>query len=91
MRACFLTRAPPCVVPQVKTPATDGYSAVQVGYNQTYAAKINKPEAGHLAKSGAPPLRELQEFRVRAHKPLLAPQKRCALARRQPAAARLGA
>lgn len=49
----------------MKTPETDGYSAVQVGYNQTYAAKINKPELGHLAKSGAAPLRELQEFRVR--------------------------
>jgi large subunit ribosomal protein L3 len=49
----------------VKTEATDGYSAVQVGYNKTYAAKMNKPELGHLAKSGAPPLRTLQEFRVR--------------------------
>lgn len=60
-----LTSNSPLPGPQVKTPETDGYSAVQVGYNQTYAAKINKPELGHLAKSGAAPLRELQEFRVR--------------------------
>lgn len=51
--------------PQVKTEATDGYSAVQLGYDKTYEAKINKPELGHLAKSGAPPLRKLSEFRVR--------------------------
>ena len=50
----------------MKTEATDGYSAVQVGYNKTYEAKINKPELGHLAKSGAPPLKKLSEFRVRA-------------------------
>lgn len=49
----------------MKTTATDGYSAVQVGYAKTYEAKINQPELGHLAKSGAPPLRTLQEFRVR--------------------------
>ncbi len=54
-------------MPQVKTEATDGYSAVQVGYNQTNVpGKVNKPELGHLAKSGAPQLRTLQEFRVRA-------------------------
>ena len=51
----------------MKTEATDGYSAVQVGYNQTNVpGKVNKPELGHLAKSGAPQLRTLQEFRVRA-------------------------
>ena len=51
----------------MKTEATDGYSAVQVGYNQSNVpGKVNKPELGHLAKSGAPPLRTLQEFRVRA-------------------------
>ena len=50
----------------MKTDATDGYNSVQVGYDKTYEAKINKPELGHLAKSGAPPLKRLSEFRVRA-------------------------
>lgn len=48
----------------MKTAATDGYYAVQVGYNQKNENKVNKPELGHLAKSGAPPLRTLTEFRL---------------------------
>ena len=46
----------------MKTEETDGYCAVQVGYGR---AKVNKPEAGHLAKAGVDSLRTLQEFRVR--------------------------
>lgn len=51
----------PCVVTQVKTPARDGYEAVQVGFLQ--ATALNKPAAGHLERSGGR-FRHLQEFKV---------------------------
>ncbi len=50
---------------QVKTEATDGYSAVQVGYRVVKERKITKPELNHLKKSGAPPMKNLREYRVR--------------------------
>ncbi|XP_062224131.1 large ribosomal subunit protein uL3c [Phragmites australis] len=54
------------VVTQVKTTATDGYDAVQVGYHGVREDKLTRPELGHLGKAGAPPLRHLQEFRLPA-------------------------
>ena len=47
-------KAGPCVVVQRKTPASDGYDAVQLGFME-YAKKsgVSKPRAGHLKKSGA--------------------------------------
>ncbi|MEG4444819.1 50S ribosomal protein L3 [Microcoleus sp. AT9_B5] len=57
-------QAGPCTVTQIKTKQTDGYSAVQVGYNEVKPKALNKPELGHLAKSGANPLRHLQEYRL---------------------------
>lgn len=54
------------VVTQVKTAATDGYDAVQVGYHGVREDKLTRPELGHLGKAGAPPLRHLQEFRLQA-------------------------
>jgi len=58
-----LVKAGPCVVTQRKTPATDGYDAVQLGLVE-YAKKANKPAAGHLKKSGAEGVRFLQEFHL---------------------------
>jgi large subunit ribosomal protein L3 len=58
-----LVKAGPCVVTQRKTPAADGYDAVQLGLVE-YAKKPNKPAAGHLAKSGAEGVRFLREFRL---------------------------
>lgn len=52
------------VVTQVKTAATDGYDAVQVGYHGVREDKLTRPELGHLGKASAPPLRHLQEFRL---------------------------
>lgn len=52
------------VVTQVKTEDTDGYNAVQVGYDQVADYKITKPEVGHCAKAGVPPMRHLEEFRL---------------------------
>lgn len=54
------------IVTQVKTQATDGYDAVQVGYRRVRDRKLTKPELGHLAKAGTIPLRHLQEFRLPA-------------------------
>jgi len=50
---------------QVKTEATDGYNAVQVGYDVVRDDKLAKPELGHCKKAGAPALRHLEEFRLR--------------------------
>ncbi|NEQ33045.1 MAG: 50S ribosomal protein L3, partial [Leptolyngbya sp. SIO4C5] len=55
-------QAGPCVVTQVKTKQTDGYSAVQIGYGEVAVKALNKPELGHLSKSDAPPLRHLKEY-----------------------------
>ncbi|XP_078446643.1 ribosomal protein L3 family protein [Wolffia australiana] len=52
------------IVTQVKTTATDGYDAVQVGYRRVRDKKLTKPELGHLEKAGAVPMRHLQEFRL---------------------------
>lgn len=52
------------IVTQVKTLATDGYDAVQVGYRRVRDKKLTKPETGHLEKAGVIPLRHLQEFRL---------------------------
>lgn len=57
-------QAGPCTVTQIKTKQTDGYAAIQVGYGDVKAKALNKPELGHLAKSGATPVRHLHEYRL---------------------------
>jgi large subunit ribosomal protein L3 len=60
-----LLKAGPCIVVQRKTPATDGYDAVQLGLNEFVKAKrINKPQTGHLKKGGAEGATFLREFRL---------------------------
>lgn len=54
------------IVTQIKTEATDGYNAVQVGYRRVRDRKLTKPEMGHLEKSGIIALRHLQEFRLQS-------------------------
>lgn len=56
--------AEPNKVCQVKTTATDGYEAVQMGFGAIKENKVNKPMAGHFAKQGAAPVRYLREVRV---------------------------
>lgn len=60
-----LLKAGPCVVVQRKTPAIDGYDAVQLGLME-YAKKSRmiKPALGHLTKSGAEGVKFLREFRL---------------------------
>jgi large subunit ribosomal protein L3 len=51
----------PCTVTQVKTAATDGYEAVQIGFQEAQPRKLSKPERGHLEKNGLKPFRHLRE------------------------------
>ena len=58
-------QAGPCVVTQVKTAQTDGYTAVQIGYKDVPEKALTKPQLGHLAKAGVEtPVRHLKEYRV---------------------------
>ena len=52
------------VVTQVRKVETDGYSAIQLGYGEIPGRKVTKPAAGHFAKAGVTPRRELVEIRT---------------------------
>ena len=51
----------PNYVAQVKTKDSDGYDAVQLGFEEKPEKNVNKPEAGHLDKAGVPSLRYIKE------------------------------
>jgi len=57
-------KAGPCVVVQKKTVETDGYNALQLGFEEIPEKKVNKPLLGHFKKFGVKPFRILKEFRV---------------------------
>jgi large subunit ribosomal protein L3 len=59
-----LIEAGPCFVTQIRNPARDGYSAVQLGFEEIKPRRLAGGELGHLRKSELPPLRFLREFRV---------------------------
>jgi large subunit ribosomal protein L3 len=59
-----VVQAGPCVVTQVRTPDTDGYSAVQLGFGAIKAKKVTKPAQGHFEKAGVTPRRHLMELRT---------------------------
>src|SRR5437879_772363 len=60
-----LLKAGPCMVVQRKTPATDGYDAVQLGLLEfVKPARINKPATGHLKKAGVEGAKFMREFRM---------------------------
>lgn len=61
-----VVQAGPCPITQVKTPETDGYSALQIGFGETTTKALSKPKLGHLAKSNSAPLRHLIELRLDA-------------------------
>ena len=56
--------AGPCPVVQVRTAAKDGYTALQLAFDEIPARKLNKPENGHFAKAGVQPHRVLKELRL---------------------------
>ena len=57
-------QAGPCTISQVKTKATDGYEAVQIGFGEIKPKRVNKPLAGHFKAQGVEPMRYLREVRV---------------------------
>ena len=59
-----VVEAGPCVISQKKTVETDGYEAVQVGFGDLKANKVNKPMKGHFAKGDVAPKKVLREFRL---------------------------
>ena len=59
-----VVEAGPCVVTQKKTIETDGYEAVQLGFESVKEAKLSKPEAGHLKKAGVEAMKHLKEFKL---------------------------
>ncbi len=56
--------AGPCFVAQIKTVERDGYSAVQLGFEETKPKRLTQPQLKHLQKSNLPALRYLRELRV---------------------------
>jgi len=59
-----VVEAGPCVVTQKKTTETDGYEAVQLGFEDVKESKLSKPEAGHLKKAGVEAKKHLKEFKL---------------------------
>jgi large subunit ribosomal protein L3 len=60
-----LIEAGPCYVTQVRLPDKDGYSAVQLGFDEVRPKTLTGGELGHLKRNTLPPLRFLREFRVK--------------------------
>ena len=63
MIPCTIIEAGPCYVTQIKTKGTDGYDAVQLGFDEIRERLVNKPMKGHFKKGGVKPLRLISEFR----------------------------
>ena len=63
VQAVTLLSASPCVITQVKTDETDGYTSVQVGFEEAKEQNTNKAQQGHFKASGAIP-KIIREFRV---------------------------
>ncbi len=57
-------QAGPCAVVQVKTVETDGYNAVQLGFDDVRPAQAKKPQIGHSAKANTVPKRFVREMRL---------------------------
>ncbi len=54
----------PCVITQIKTEATDGYNALQLGFGEKKKSRVNKPLQGHLSKAGDACFEHLKEFSI---------------------------
>jgi len=59
---CTVIEAGPCVVTQLKTPEKDGYSAVQIAYDETTEKHTSNSLLGHFKKASTTPKRKLVEF-----------------------------
>ena len=60
---CTVIEAGPCVVTQVRTEEVDGYSALQLGFDDKAEKRASKAEMGHYKKAGASPKKKVVEFR----------------------------
>ncbi len=59
---CTVIEAGPCVVTQVRTEEVDGYSALQLGFDDKAEKRANKAELGHIKKAGTSPKKKVVEF-----------------------------
>jgi large subunit ribosomal protein L3 len=59
---CTVIEAGPCVVTQVRTEGVDGYSALQLGFDDKAESRANKAELGHFKKAGTSPKKKVVEF-----------------------------
>ncbi|NHF58238.1 50S ribosomal protein L3 [Flavobacteriaceae bacterium TP-CH-4] len=60
---CTVIQAGPCVVTQVRTKEVDGYSALQLGFDDKAEKRANKAELGHSKKAGTSPKKKVVEFK----------------------------
>ncbi len=60
---CTVIEAGPCAVTQVKTMETDGYEAVQLGFDEAKEKRTHRAQRGHFKAAGVTPKRKLMEFR----------------------------
>ncbi len=63
-----IIEAGPCYVTHIKTQASDGYTAIQLGFDETQPKRLTKGELGHLRRkgmTGVPALRKLREIRLK--------------------------
>lgn len=58
-------QAGPCYVTQIRTADNDGYTAIQLGFEETKPQRLTRGQLGHLKRNNLPALRYLREFRVR--------------------------
>jgi large subunit ribosomal protein L3 len=61
--ACTIIEAGPCVVTQVKTQESDGYTAIQVSFGEKKEKNTTKAELNHFAKASTSPKRFVKELR----------------------------
>ena len=59
---CTILEVGPCVITQVKTQEIDGYSAVQLAYDEQLSKRVNKAQLGHFKKSNSPTMKKMVEF-----------------------------
>jgi large subunit ribosomal protein L3 len=65
-RPVTLIEAGPCYVTQVKTVEKDGYSSVQIGFDEVKPKRLTRGQKGHLERNNLPPLKVLREFKTKS-------------------------
>ena len=65
-RPVTVIEAGPCYVTQVKTPEKDGYSSVQLGFDEVKPKRLTRGQLGHLKRNDLPPLKVIREFRTKS-------------------------